>query len=201
MPAFARVLAIAAFFLTAACGAQQGQNFAIPKDEVYQRLRALDLGKRIDSATYMLDKHTTTSGKDGESVTWHYKGKDIMIAHLTAKDEANTNVRIELPSMTAEGRLMMRGLGEKLMEERIASHLDRRPFDDKKIMDTLYAGSMVPSSIQAAALDAQRQYAADRRSIADMDTYSSRSREDPYAARQQMHEASAPATDLSSYDR
>lgn len=197
MSVLARLFAIAAFVFASACGVQQGQDFAMPIDDVYERLEALDLGKEIDSATYMFDKHTTTSGKENESVTWRLKGKDIMIAHLTARDANMTNVRIELPSMTAEGKIMMRGLGEKIMAERIAAHLERRPFNDQKIMDGLYAGSMVPKGIQSQAIEAQREYARTRRALNDLDERG----HSPSPAKTYVstRSASAPTTDLSGY--
>ncbi len=198
MTAFGRLIAVAAFFFTAACGGDPGQDFAMPAEDVYSRLRTLDLGDDADSATYMFGKHTTNSGDEEEkSVTWKYKGKEILIAHLTPRDEQTTNVRLELPAMKAGAGIMMPGLAKTLMAERVASHIERRPFNDKKIMDGLYAGSMVPKEIQAAGLEAQREYARTRRELDDMDDRSSSKSTSTYVS---TRSASAPTTDLSAYE-
>ena len=190
---FAGLLAL----LLAACG-DSGKDFQLTSDQTYQRLRGLDLGAKIDSATFIFPKHTSTVGEDGKSVTWRFKGKDIMIARLTPKSEDVTNVALELPQMKEGGGIMASGLAHKLMSERVASHLERRPFNDKEIMDALYAGSMVPADIQAMALEAQREYASMTR---ELDEDRDRDYNDPYEARRQMKSASAPTTDLSAYER
>jgi len=185
--------------LLSACASNPGKNFEMPAGTIYSRLKSLDLGTRIDSATYMFDKQTTTIGEGGKTVFWRLKGQNILVAHLEASGENATNVKLEMPLVSGS---FMRGIGYQLMEERVAAHLERRPFDDKKIMDAMYAGSMVPAGIQAQAFEAQREFARVGREMGDYEDtrWRGSNRDDPYEARRQMKSASAPTTDLSRYE-
>jgi hypothetical protein len=57
------------------------------------------------------------------------------------------------------------GLTKNLIRERIAAHLEERPFNDKKFMDAFYGGGLVPQNIRDAGMNAQREYARTQREL------------------------------------
>ncbi|MEP6786199.1 MAG: hypothetical protein ABI898_10710 [Sphingomonadales bacterium] len=166
-----------ALLMTGACGENEGTTYEAPVSQVYDKLANLDLGADIGSATFMYhDSSMPSAVEQNKSVSWHMGGKrgSDIIATLTPVSDTQTKVVIDVnipQENVASMPLPLQNMAKNMIRERIAAHLEERPFNDQKFMDAMYggAGSLVPQNIRDAGMNAQRQHAQMQRDIAEME--------------------------------
>lgn len=161
-----------ALLVTGACGETEGTTYEAPVEKVYEKLSNLDMGADIGSAVFMYhEKSLPTATETNKSVSWHMGGKQgsDVVARLTPVNATQTRVVVDINIPEGNVAAMpapLVGLTKNLIRERIAAHLEDRPFDDKKYMDVFYGGGgLVPQHIRDAGMNAQREYARTQREL------------------------------------
>ena len=159
-----RIFAIAVLTLLAACSQPAGKVYPVPLAEVRRVLMATGLPPFVfGSETPDWDVRGGAS-----DVTWTIRKNDVelfhYIAHLKEEDQANTRVEVELVGVDAgPAGNSAKGLAEHpairdmyivAIKERIASALERRPFEMAQIYPFLGVATLENMGALRASADA-----------------------------------------------
>ena len=160
---FTSLFLVAALFLSGC--AKEGTVYDAPIDTVYTKLSELDLGRGHESAVFRYNEDSPpTDTQPNQSVTWFMgkngKGTEV-VAHLSEEGGGKTRVFVDVKTPDMGQMAMFKRFASNMIRERIASHLEERPYNDQKFIDAMYGGnaSLVPAGIREAGADALKMEA------------------------------------------
>ncbi len=197
---------VSAFILLFASGCvKEGTVYNAPIESVYEKLADLDLGRGHESAVFRYNEDSPpTDAKPNESVQW-FMGKNgkgtTVIAHLTAEGSDKTRVFIEVQTPDMGQMAMFKGFASNMIRERIASHLEERPYNDQKFVDAMYGGNaaLVPEEMREAGTAALKMEADMQRDIKEIEASSSGASQDSSSVSRSDVRNAAPMVDTSKY--
>ena len=139
-----------ALLVTGACGETEGTTYEAPVEKVYEKLSTLEIGSDLSTPTSSRGAgYSPATLEENKVVAWDVGGEhgSHVVARLTPINATQTNVVVDVnfpAESVASVPVPLQNMLKNMIRERIAAHLEDRPYNSEKFKNALSGGGLIP---------------------------------------------------------